>query len=274
MVENTNALTRKYLAAQFQYSYRFPFNVFTGGGYTWSRLTGNFEGENLGSGPITASFDFPEFISYPQFRPTGYLSADQRHRARAWVGYDFAASFGNISVTALERFDSGRPYGTVSTIATVLNPNTNPPTYYVPNPGYAVPPGNSTYYFTSRHAFRTDNITETDLALSLNVKVFKYVELFVRPELLNVFNEKGFTGGRIGTDSNTSVFTADNQASYAPFNPYTTTPVPCPQRSTTNSNRCAVPGSNYQLGPSFGQAVAAAAYQLPRTFRFSVGIRF
>ena len=33
-------------------------------------------------------------------------------------------------------------------------------------------------------------------------------------------------------------------------------------------------GVNYALSPTFGQAIAAGGYQLPRTFRVSVGVRF
>ncbi|HEY8712555.1 MAG TPA: hypothetical protein VIM68_06755, partial [Thermoanaerobaculia bacterium] len=43
------------------------------------------------------------------------------------------------------------------------------------------------------------------------------------------------------------------------FNPFTDTPVP---------------GVNYNLSPTFGQATNKDAYQLPRTYRFAVGLRF
>jgi hypothetical protein len=33
-------------------------------------------------------------------------------------------------------------------------------------------------------------------------------------------------------------------------------------------------GANWQTGPSFGQASNIYAYQQPRTFRVSVGLRF
>ena len=33
-------------------------------------------------------------------------------------------------------------------------------------------------------------------------------------------------------------------------------------------------GVNWQKGPKFGQPTAADAYQLPRTYRLSVGLRF
>ena len=253
IVGNSSDLERKYTAVQFQYSYRFAFPVFAGGNYTWSRLTGNFDGENIGSGPITGSFDFPEYIAFSQAanRSFGYLAGDQRHRARLWVGYDLTTRFGAFTITALENYDSGRAYDANGTVD---------PRPFVTNPGYAIPPASETYYFSSRGAFRTDNVTRTDLAMNISIPAFKTLEVFVRPELLNVFNEKAFTGGRLGTDSDFTVLTRVNGGStYAAFNPFTQTPVQ---------------GVNYALGPNFGKAIAPQGYQLPRTFRFSVGLRF
>lgn len=261
LIENSNVFDRKYEAVQFQYSYRFAFPVFTGGSYTWSRLTGNVDAENLGSGPITANLSYPEYLAFAQNRPTGYLAGDQRHRARLFVGYDLATPFGNFTLTALESFDSGRAYEAVATVD---------PRAYVTNPGYAIPPTRVNYYFSSRGAFRTDDVTRTDLALNVSIKVFKALELFVRPELLNVFNEKAFTGGRIGTDSDTTVLDRVNPGSnpataFQAFNPYVDTPV---------AGTPGQPGVNYSLGPNFGKAIGPAGYQLPRTVRFSVGLRF
>ncbi|HXO20124.1 MAG TPA: hypothetical protein VOA87_09415 [Thermoanaerobaculia bacterium] len=44
-----------------------------------------------------------------------------------------------------------------------------------------------------------------------------------------------------------------------PFNPFTTTPVE---------------HVNWEKGPRFGQAINPLGFQQPRTYRFSVGIRF
>jgi outer membrane receptor for ferrienterochelin and colicin len=263
LVENSNRFDRKYTAVQFQYSYRFAFPVFTGGTYTWSRLTGNFDSENAGSGPITANLQYPEYLAFQQapLNSFGYLAGDQRHRAKVWAGYDMTTPFGNLTVTALESYDSGRAYDANQTI------DVRP---YVTNPGYAIPPSRTTYYFSSRGAFRTDDVTRTDLAVNLSVKLFKYVELFVRPELLNVFNEKAFTGGRLGTDSDITVLDRANPGSnpataFQAFNPFNQTPV---QGAPGGA------GVNYALSPTFGQSIAAGGYQLPRTFRVSVGVRF
>ncbi|MDQ2871460.1 MAG: TonB-dependent receptor [Acidobacteriota bacterium] len=264
VIENTNKLDRKYEAVQFQYNYRFAFPLFAGGGYTWSRLTGNFDGENFGSGPITGSLDYPEYLDFARSanNSSGYLAGDQRHRAKLWAGYDFKTSFASFTLTALETVDSGRAYDANA----LINTRNAAAQFYVANPGYQAPPTNELYYFTARGALRTDTVTRTDLAMNVAVKVFKNLELFIRPELLNVFNEKAFTGGRLGIDSDLTVNTANTAgtAAYSPFNPRTDTPVQGPAGT----------GANYSPGPNFGKAIAPGGYQLPRTFRASVGVRF
>ena len=80
------------------------------------------------------------------------------------------------------------------------------------------------------------------------------LELFLQPEVLNVFNEDAVIAG------NTTVYDATNRPStYAAFNPFTETPVE---------------GVNWEKGPNFGTPRNAADYQQPRTVRFSVGLRF
>ncbi len=178
---------------------------------------------------------------------------DQRHRARAWVGGDLSTRFGYLSATVLESYDSGLPYEAVGTVD---------PSNYVANPGYRFTPTSVFYFFTKPAAFRTDNITRTDVALNYTIRVTKSLELFVRPEVLNVFNEKGV----VAVD--TTVSTRVNAGTgFAPFNPFTDTPV----RGPANEQN---PTANYDLGPDFGKPTSAAGYQLPRTFRVSVGLRF
>ena len=58
-----------------------------GGNYTLSHTWGNFEGENVGSGPVTsAAYSFPEYNRRRNF-PDGDLQIDQRHRSRLWLNY-------------------------------------------------------------------------------------------------------------------------------------------------------------------------------------------
>ena len=80
------------------------------------------------------------------------------------------------------------------------------------------------------------------------------MEFFVRPDVLNLFNEKGVTSVDV------SVLTARTApATYQRFNPITEKPVR---------------GVNYDLASTFGKPTSGADYQLPRTFRVSAGVRF
>jgi hypothetical protein len=259
LVINEDRYDRKYNAVQTQLSVRPLEGLFVGGNYTWSRLTGNFEAENLVSGPVTgagasaypAPGDYPEYKNFAQNLPEGYLTGDQRHRAALWVGYDIPTSFADFNVTVLQHYGSGIAFSGNGAI------DTRPATT---NPGYASPPPSVDYFFAPRGGFRTDDITRTDLAVNMNFRLWKTLELFLQPELLNVFNEDGFNGGRIGTDSNVTVNTRVNAGTaFQNFDPRTTAPVE---------------GVHYAFHPNFGRAISRDGYQLPRTFRISAGVRF
>jgi outer membrane receptor protein involved in Fe transport len=259
-IENTNLLDRKYEAVQLSGQYR-PLNwLDLGANYTWSTLEGNAEGENVGSGPITESgwiFTYPEYTGFAQNRPTGYLSGDQRHKARVWATVDIPlGGFGNVNISGLHRYDSGLPYSAVGNI------DVRP---FITNPGYVTPPASAAtvYYFSERGQFRFDDINATDFAVNYTVPIGP-VQLFAQGEVFNTFNEQGLIAGQ------TTVFTRASGNGSCPgqggttnrclaFNPFTETPVE---------------GVHYRLHPSFGQANATTAFQEPRRYQFSVGLRF
>ncbi|MDX9735586.1 MAG: hypothetical protein RBU36_15750, partial [Thermoanaerobaculia bacterium] len=148
-----------------------------------------------------------------------------------------------------QNFDSGLPYGAVGAV------DTRP---YVTNPGYLSVPSSHTYYFTARDAFKTDDVWRTDLSLNLSFRPFGSIEVFASPQVLNVFNQQAQTG------VTTTIETAQNTTGYTAFNPFTTAPV----QGARNT------GANWNYSTAFGSPVSPASYQLPRTFRFSVGLRF
>jgi hypothetical protein len=254
-------LKRKYDGLHTQARYRINDRWSVGGNYTLSKLKGNFDGETGANGPVSgALLQFKEFKAFRQNNPEGYLSGDQRHRARAWLAWDAFKIAGNsVNISLLQGYASGLPYGAAAAIRT--GPVAPAGTFYVgANPGYAVPPSTVTYFFTGRDAFRTDDITRTDIAINYAFD-WKFgsqsVEIFLQPEILNLFDEDGvefFT-----TAASTTVNTANNTASLQRFNPFTETPVQ---------------GVHWAKGTSFGKPTRAADYQDPRTFRFSVGLRF
>jgi hypothetical protein len=257
LIGNSNDPVRRYAAVQTQFSWRLTSSLQAAGSYTWSRLTGNVRGEGPAQSALLAPIEeYPEYKEESWSFPTGYLSGrgqtqpavDQRHRARVWVVYQLPVRWGDLTAAVLESYDSGLPYEAVGLID---------PRPYVQNPGYAEPlstsAGTVMYFFTKPGSFRTDDITRTDLALTCSVRVFRNAELFVRPEVLNLFNEKGV----VSVDS--TVLTAQNSSGLQRFNPFTDKPVR---------------GVNYDQSPTFGKPTSGADYQLPRTFRVSMGVRF
>ncbi|HVN33017.1 MAG TPA: TonB-dependent receptor, partial [Thermoanaerobaculaceae bacterium] len=247
VIGNSNELVRRYEALQVQFAYSLPA-IRIGGSYTLSRLSGNSSPEWRCCAAVPATvLQYPEYVEASWNHPTGYLSsfgdpaqpaADQRHRARLWIAGDLTTGFGTITPSLLESVDSGLPYEAVGFID---------PTPWVNNPGYQTPPTQVAYFFSRPAAFRTDTITRTDVAVTWALPVGHGVQVFVKPEVLNLFNQQGV----VSVD--TTVATLE------PFDPFHEKPVR---------------GMNYELGPYFGKPTSAADYQLPRTFRFSAGIRF
>ena len=129
------------------------------------------------------------------------------------------------------------------------------------------------------------DITSTDLSLNYSFQwgvLGKDVEIFLQPEILNLFDNDGLL------NVNTTVFDATsgcpgasnancrvnpgrpfnnnpNDPNYnpsvtlQPFNPFPDTPTE---------------GVHWRKSDNFGKGTSENDFQLPRTYRFSVGIRF
>lgn len=252
LLENSNdGIERVYDGLHTQAQLRLTDRLNLGAVYTWSHLRGTFDGETTASGPVSALYDtYPEYKEARWNSPRGDLAIDQRHRASLWAVYDiFETSHHSLNVSLLQNYASGVPYGALNRVNSRA---------FVTNPGYALPPPASqiVYYYTNRDAFRTDDITATDLALNYSFQwgmLGKDVEIFLQPEVLNVFDEHGLL------NVNTTVLDATNTAGLQPFNPFTTEPVE---------------GVHWRKGTNFGKGVNENDFQTPRTYRFSVGIRF
>jgi outer membrane receptor protein involved in Fe transport len=263
LVTNSNAFERVYRALQLQASDRF-FNsrMQVGGSYTLSSLRGNIEGETAGSGPVTTggwTFTYPEYQGFDQNSPVGYLAGDQRHKLRAWVGMDFPMGpAGTLNVSLLERYDSGAPYSAIATITRAADPAAGDMTGK-----YVSPPQTVSYYLSDRGELRWDDVTRTDFSLNYRVPMFG-AELFAEAEVFNLFDQQAQIGGDTTIiTSRQSAAACQNSAGVAvrcaAWNPFTTTPVE---------------GVNFAYGPNFGKASVSSHYQLPRTYQFSLGMRF
>ena len=279
-IRNSNDFDRSYDAATVQFSYRPVERFSLGGNYTWSKLRGNVAQENAGSGPITeAKFNYPEYRAFDQNNPTGYLNADQRHKLRAWASYDLPTAAGRWNFSLLERFDSATAYSAVGNISTRFNATTCPTCPNNASIGYATPPAQVPYFFSERGAFRWDDVTATDLGINFELPISS-VSLFAQADILNIFNEQAQILG------DATVFTPRNDpgAGLTRFDPFSGgAPTMCPVRldPADNGTFAACSGYNYALSTTFGKPTAATtgsnlngSYQLPRTYRFSFGLRF
>jgi hypothetical protein len=280
LVENTDALKRRYQGGTFQTTYRLRSDLSVGGNYTLSRLWGNIDGENAASGPLTARlFDYPEYREARWNLPEGNLFGDQRHRGKIWGTYriPMSAAAGALDVSLLYSGASGVPFGLngATSSAPGLTVGQIDPRPYVVNPGYANPLSSTAtveYFFFARDKYRTEAQHRTDFSTNYTHRIVGRAEAFVHAEVLNIFNQFQLCGcgGTVfnnggGNDLrafNTGVQTRDSagaSSGLVAFDPFTDTPVE---------------GVNWRLAPNFGAAANRYAYTSPRTFRFSLGVRF
>jgi hypothetical protein len=269
VIENASSgLSREYQGMQLQGSYRFSNALNLGGNYTWSKLKGNVEGEQPSFATTFTDFhNYPEYTDFEQNNPVGYLGPDMRHRANIWLGYDRELGFGKLNLTLLERYHSALAYSAVATID-VRKTSSNGPANGVANPGYEVPPSSVTYYFSKRGAFRVDDIMSTDLGINYYAPAFHGAQFFVEADVLNLFDAQGiedpdFVNKTVLTRRNNSstarCLQSDGTTRCLAFNPFTDKPVE---------------GVHYSKSTTFGQPTSELAYQTPRTYRVSLGLKF
>jgi hypothetical protein len=273
LVENTDGVKRRYQGLTMSASYRVSGRTDVGGNYTVSRLWGNFDGENVASGPLfTDMFQYPEYRQASWYAPEGDLSADERHRASLYLNYGVHGING-LTLSLLETLGSGLPYGVLGTV------NARPFVDPAIAAKYVTPQGaaSETYYYTNRDAFRTEGFSRTDFAANYNYGVgvgARKVDLFIQAQVVNILNQQDLCGcggtvfvnggnlqlGRIsGASQNQSILTPVNSATMAAFNPLTTTPVE---------------GVNFAKTAAFGTPVNRFSYTSPREFRVTFGVRF
>jgi hypothetical protein len=257
ILENTNGVDRKYWGINTQLAYRASARLNLGGNWTLSRTWGNVDGENSASGPVSSTPNFyGEYTQTSWNRPEGDLSTDQRHKVRAWAVYDLPipASLGRINLSVLQSFNSGLAYGAVggTNRAGAIDPRP-----FVANPGYITPLAEAVYFFTARDAFHTESSTRSDISINLSRRLgVRRAELFAQGHVVNLFNEAAVVNPQF---ISTRVLSAGNSTAYQRFNPFSETPVE---------------GVHWAKAADFGQPTSRFAYQTPRTYRVSVGMRF
>jgi outer membrane receptor for ferrienterochelin and colicin len=265
VIENSSSnLSRRYNALQLQGNYRMLKALTFGGNYTYAKLRGNVEGESAsGATGFTSPLSYPEYVGFAQNNPVGYLGPDMRHRANLWAQYDLPTRIGTFNLSLLERYHSALAYSAVGNVD-VRKGASNGPANGIVNPGYATPPTNVNYYFSDRGAFRVDNISSTDLGVNFYLAPIRGLRPFIETDFLNVFNQQGIENPvsvdrTILTRRQSTCLQTGSSSRCLAFNPFTDTP----QK-----------GVNWQYGPIFGQPTSQFAFQTPRTYRFSLGVKF
>ena len=252
----------------FQLSYRPLDALNLGGNYTLSETSGNFDGETGASGPGASTvISYPEYIDNAWFLSDGGLVTDVRHRLRLYGTWRLPLPqvAGSFDLGGLYIFNSGAPYSWQTT-------GTIDPRPFVSNPGYTTPPASVTYWFIPRDELRMDSLHRVDLSLNWARRLgLRNAEVFLRGRVLNVFDRDGLTnatggqerGGETGCGTggciDTTILSNRTDNTLARFNPFTETPVE---------------GVNWRKGTAFGTATSRFAYQYPRSFDVSFGIRF
>lgn len=257
---NTNDITREYRAFMLSGQWN-PRRYNIGGNYTLSTLEGNdnTEGVTTGTSPTTPNAIFyPEYLDYAKRNPEGYLPEDSRHRLRVWTGRDFGfGPAGTLNVSLLHTYMSGRAYSASAFIDATGRTAGNAFAGIPVNPGYTLSQigTNHLYFFSERGEFRTADFNSTDFGLTYTLPIAR-ISLFLQGQVTNALDNNA-----VINPNNTVITrrTGGAASGLLPFNPKTETPVE---------------GVHWRKGPSFGQATDVNSYQLPRTYRFSAGLRF
>jgi hypothetical protein len=254
IIENTNDVERRYKGLNVSASWRPTNRITLGGAYTLSRTWGSLDGETSAGGPTTAT---PRF--YPEYRdgrwnyPMGDLAMDQRHKARVHAVYSQSlVAGGDLTIGLLQSFNSGTPYDVRGNVT--IAP-------FVPGGlGYRSAPASILYFFTPRDEFRAEASSSTDVAATFTYRMpgAANVQLFLKADVLNLFDQSAVVNPFF-INTSAVLTNVSTPARYAAFNPFTETPVR---------------GVNWDLGPAFGDPQSRFAYQIPRTFRMSMGLRF
>ncbi|HEX7706930.1 MAG TPA: TonB-dependent receptor [Thermoanaerobaculia bacterium] len=277
LVTNNNEFERTYNALELQGSYRLLDRLNLGANYTWSELKGNAINETSGSAVVTeiTSEYYPEYYNMDWNNPKGFLPGDQTHKVRAWASYDIPTFLGDFTIGAIQRLDSGSPYSAIGTID-IRNSAALP--NGVVNPGYVTPPTSVGYFFSERGQYRFEDLWATDLSVNYNTNPawLRGVSLFAQAGVTNLFNQAARVSG------NASTLTHVNCPNAVPTAAQAASGCPVGGLARFNPQAGDVPaeGVHWVKGAVFGQptsqttAVSAGSYQLPRTYNFSLGLRF
>jgi hypothetical protein len=244
LIENSDVPSREYEAIQLIGRYRLSDNWTLDGNYT-HQLTndGNFEGEAANQPGISSVIgDYPEITTEGQHFPTGRLNDFAEHKLRVWTNYNLSfGRAGSLNFGLLMNFDSGYVFSNVDTIGGV----TATQAAILTSLGYVDGFSSQDLFFGERGGVEFDDSLTLDLAVNYQLPIWKDLDLWIKADIVNLFDDDSQIAGRTAVDGDFSGPLDSNGL---------------PTTFTT-------PG-NY-LG-----ARNNADFVAPREYRFTVGFRF
>jgi hypothetical protein len=248
LFKNSDLPVRKYDGLVFFGHYPVTSRWTLEGSWTVQlRNEGNFEGEGANTPGISSRIgDYPEIFNEARSYPTGNLAQFQRNKFRLYSIYTVPlARFGSLDAGVIYRYDSPRVYSLRSNNV----PLSSVQVALADQFGYVSPPPTQTLYYVGKGTefFKPGHLV--DLSLNYTIPVFKTLRPWIKFEALNLFNYQTLGAGNGGW------------------------------RTTVNPDRNSPLDSlglptGYIKSATFGTALDATSYPIPRRWDVAFGVRF
>jgi hypothetical protein len=242
---NSAVADRRYRAIVATWDYRPGVRWDVGGNWTYSELTGNWEGNN----PLRSIFHGTPIGNYERSRPEaaavphGNLYDDTPHRIQAWGNYRIDLKrAGSLVLGGIARFESESNW---SRTAQVL---------LADDPAYNNEVGQTyEHFFDGRGNNSFDSWWSLDVSARWQFTIFKRLDGWLKATVVNVFDNDDL----IAYD--TTGFAEDNSAGILSWAP---------------TGNCG-PGDSPSVDcTGFGRIRNQGDYQQPRSYLFTLGLAF
>jgi hypothetical protein len=238
LITNPSAAVRKYrdlnLLVDQRFSNRFQFVA----SYVYSSLIGNYSGLATADTTTIGNYTSLSVPSRHFIADTGLPDEDQQHRSRVWATYSHPVGSNSVDFGAIYRYDSGRTFRISATL-----PLTSIQQLIANNSGFLNEPSTQTIFFNDGETGHFDASHQLDASATFRFNPRASLGIFLKGEVYNLINTQ-------------PLIRFDTQV--VPGGPPDALGLP----------------TTYTRAASFGQARSATDFQTPRTFRFSIGLRF
>jgi hypothetical protein len=243
-IANSNVPQREYQSFQVIGRYRLTDNWTVDGHWTHQlKNEGNFEGEGTNTPGISSTFgDYPGYFVPSRHFPVGKFNDYQADKIRAWTNYNMdLGRAGNLNFGFLGNYDSGRAYSLTDTIPRGFSAQQQAVlAYYLSRPGTT-----QTIFFGERGSQKWSDSMWFDLSVNYALPIWKDLDVWIKADLVNIFNDDSQIGGNINADD----------VANGPVDAF------------------GLPTS-YTLASNHAIATTNAHFVAPREYQFTVGFRF